>query len=47
MLGMYFDEYCYLSDATRSKLDPKYDPICLPLNGYEYKNDIKKNQIIQ
>ena len=47
MLGMYFDEYYYLSDATRSKIDPKYNAMCLTLNGYEYKNDIKKNQILQ
>ena len=37
MLGIYFDEYHDLSDAKRSKMDPKYDPIYLTLDGYDYE----------
>ena len=37
MLQIYFDEYYDLSDAKRSKMDPKHDPIYLTLDGYDYE----------
>ena len=35
-LEIYFDEYYDLLDVERSKMDPKYDPAILILDGHEY-----------
>ena len=36
-----------LSNAKRSKMDLKYDPISLTLYGYDYDDYIKKHLLIQ
>ena len=36
-LETYRDEYYDLSDAKRSKIDPKYDHANLTLDRYDYK----------
>ena len=44
MLGTYFDEFYDLSDAKRSKMDPKEYPTNLILDAYDhsewYKGDL-------
>ena len=35
-LGIYFDEYNKLPDATENKMEPKYDPDNLFLKTYNY-----------
>ena len=35
LLETYFDEYCYLSDPERKKVDCKYKPKKLFLKGYD------------
>ena len=42
MLGTYFDEYYYLSDAERKKINSKYKPKTLFIEGYNY-NDWYEN----
>ena len=37
MLGIYFDEYYDLLDATRSKIDSKYNSINLRLDENDYE----------
>ena len=34
--GIYFDEYNDLSDAERTKMDPKYNPTTLTLDACEF-----------
>ena len=36
LLGIYVDECYGLSDAERSKMNPKYDPTNLTLKDYNY-----------
>ena len=36
LLKIYLDKYYDFSDARRSKMDPKYDPINLMLDTYDY-----------
>ena len=38
MLGIYFDEYCDLSEARRKNMDFKYDPTNLTLSVCSYEN---------
>lgn len=33
---MYFDEYKDFSDTNESNMNPKYDPINLKLDEYDY-----------
>ena len=47
LLKTYFDEYYNLSDAKRSKMDPRYDPANLTLDEHEYSELYKKRQMIQ
>ena len=42
MLEIYFDEYYDLSDAKKSKMDPKYDPANLTLDEYDYSEWYKE-----
>ena len=34
--GIYFDEYNDLSDAERTKMDPKYNPTTLTLDACDF-----------
>ena len=43
LLETYFHEYYDLSDAKRSKMDPKHDPANLTLN----ENDLTKVNVIK
>ena len=45
MLGTYFDEYYYLLDLKRKKMECKYKPKNLFLNAYNYDDwfDIKES----
>ena len=47
LLEIYFDEYNDLSDAEKSKVDHKYDPINRTLDEYGYNKWYKEIQIIQ
>ena len=47
LLEIYFDEYNDLSDAEKSKVDRKYDPINRTLDEYGYNKWYKEIQIIQ
>lgn len=38
LLGIYFDEYCDLSEARRKNMDFKYDPTNLTLSVCSYEN---------
>ena len=38
MLGIYFDEYCDLSEARRKNMDFKYNPTNLTLSVCSYEN---------
>ena len=42
VLGTYFDEWYDLSDAKRSKVDYKYDPINLTPDPYDYEECYKE-----
>ena len=42
LLGAYFDEYYYLSDRKRKKVNSKYKPKKLFIKGYNY-NDWYEN----
>ena len=42
LLETYFDEYYDLSDAKRSKIDPKYDHANSTLDEYDYNEWYKK-----
>ena len=42
LLWIYFDEYYDLLDATRSKMDSKYNPINVTLDEYDYKEWYKE-----
>ena len=45
LLGTYFDEYYYLLDSKRKKMEHKYKPKNLFLNAYNYDDwfDIKES----
>ena len=45
MLETCFNEYYGLSDAKRSKIDPKYDPINLFLQKYSYDDWLENEEL--
>ena len=44
LLRIYFDQYNDLSDAERSKVEPKYDPVNLILDEYDYKQCFEESE---
>ena len=42
MLEIYFDDIYDLFDAKRTKMDPKYEPINLILNAYDFEELYKE-----
>ena len=47
LLETYFDEYFDLSDAKRSKIDPKYDSAILTLDEFHFSEWYKKIQLME
>ena len=42
LLRIYFDQYNDLPNAERSKLEPKYDPVNLAFDRYDYDKWFKE-----